>query len=126
MRVQNSRGETVTVRYRPSATRIIQKTFGFGAKSIDTFRIILPNNRIVPVGVIYNPGVDYEIFDPDNEQGKFDIGKFIQNLGDIGVGGETNGLNGSFPRMGGSGYSQGGLGSIWDPCSNCYAENVRP
>lgn len=65
LRITNLRGETVTVRYRPSIYQVITKAFGVGHDSIDTFTLVLPNGRTERVRVVYRPGQDYEIYDPD-------------------------------------------------------------
>lgn len=49
VRIYNADGETVTVQYRPSLWRIIQKSIGMGAGSIEAFNLILPNKRIITV-----------------------------------------------------------------------------
>jgi hypothetical protein len=61
LRITNLRGETVTVRYRPSIYQIITKAFGFGHDSIDTFTLVLPNGRTVRVGVVYSPRKDHPV-----------------------------------------------------------------
>ena len=39
---------------------------GLTKNTIDTFTLVLPNGRVVRVGVVYEPGKDHPVFDPDN------------------------------------------------------------
>lgn len=61
VRITNHQGHTVTVRYRPSLSRIIRKAFYFGDGSIDSLTLILPDNQVKTVRVVYRPGADYVI-----------------------------------------------------------------
>ena len=66
VRIYNANGRTITVQYRPSLWRIVQKSFGMGAGSIEEFNLVLPNKRVIPVKFVYRPGQDHKVFDPDN------------------------------------------------------------
>jgi len=65
VRITNPQGHTVTVRYRPSLSRIVQKAFYFGSGTIDSLTLVLPDNQVKTVRVVYMPGTDYVIHASD-------------------------------------------------------------
>lgn len=69
LRVTNSRGRTVTVRYEPSAWTITKKNFGLGKGDIDTFDLVLPDGQVEPARVVYNPGKNYKLGGPAPQGG---------------------------------------------------------
>ena len=62
----------------------------YGLHNIDSFKLILPNDRVVPTQLIYNPGEDYEV---DPQAG---------NENDSSSSGSGGGSNHTSPNLGGS------------------------
>ena len=88
--ITNSANRSVTVRYRPSLWRVVAKIMGIANGKIDSFKLILPNDRVVPTQLIYNPGEDYEV---DPQAG---------NENDSSSSGSGGGSNHTSPNLGGS------------------------
>lgn len=76
LRVTNSRGRTVTVRYEPSAWTITKKNFGLGKGDIDTFDLVLPDGQVEPARVVYNPGKNYKLGGPAPRRGSVSEGAY--------------------------------------------------
>ena len=69
LRVTNSRGRTVTVRYEPSTWTITKKNLGLGKGDIDTFDLVLPNGQVEPARVVYHPGKNHKLGGPAPQGG---------------------------------------------------------
>jgi hypothetical protein len=127
VRITNPQGHTVTVRYRPSLSRIVQKALYLGSGTIDSLTLVLPDYQVKTVRVVYMPGTDYVIHASDGSS-------FIDlsNL-DIGIGNEAGHVQrGLFAGIQGisTGYLRGfyvtnGGGSSGG-CTSCGSETFAP